>query len=323
MKILSHTTKSPTKRQHLEDGIRKIDPGIEISFFEEGEEVRSALENVEIFLTYNFERDWWIGEKSLRWVHIGGSGINHILFPELIESNVIVTNSRGIHGKTMAEYALAVMLRFTQRFDLAESWRQHRNWREAKLPMTRNSSMLVGKNVGVIGAGEVGSAVGKLCKAVGMCTFGLTSAEKPKPDWADKWGTITNLPELLKWSDFIILSLPGVDGSRKLIGKVELEMMKKSAFILNFARGGIIDESAIINALDNEIIAGACLDVFENEPLPEDSPLFSVKNLFITPHIAGNYPQYTIDVLNLFLENLKSYLDGMPLKNIVDLKRGY
>jgi len=323
LKILSHTTKSPAKRKYLEDGISELDSKIEVAFIEEGDDVSSKLKKAEIFLTYNFQRDWWVGEDSLRWVHIGGSGINHIRFPELIESNVIVTNSRKIHGKTMAEYALAAMLRFTQRFDLAEEWKLHRNWRETKMPMTRMTSIIAGKQIGIIGAGEVGSAVGRLCKAVGMRIFGLTLTDKPKPDWADKWGTIDKLPELLGWSDFIILSLPGVEGARKLIGKAELDLMKKSVFILNFARGGIIEESSLINSLEKENIAGACLDVFETEPLPEDSPLFRTKNLFMTPHIAGNYPQYTLDVLKLFLDNLKLYLSGEPLKNMVNLKRGY
>ena len=323
MKILSHTTKNPEKRRYLIAGARKIDPAVEIDFIEPEDNVADKLEKAEIFLTYDFERDWWTGEKYLRWVHIGGSGVNHIRFPELLESGVIITNSRGIHARTMAEYTFAALLYFAQRFNLAEEWRRSRDWRHYKSEMTRASFTLRGKNLGIIGAGQIGSAIGKMGKALEMNTFGIVKSAKPQPDWADRWGGKEALEELLRWADFIVLTLPGTVDSLGLIGEREIGLMKPSAYIVNISRGGIVEEDVLIKALNEGKIAGACLDVFATEPLPEDSPLFTTKNLLITPHIAGNYPDYTIDVLDLFLENFRRYSAGETLLNLVDLKRGY
>ena len=323
MKIVSHTTKNPKKREHLRRGVGEIAPDATLQFIESDEEVRNALSDAEIFYTYNFERDWWREDNRLKWVHIGGSGVNQIRFPELLESGIVITNSRGVHGRNMAEYVLAAMLRFSQKFDLAEKYRIHRNWRIAKMPMTQTSFTLAGKNAGIIGAGEVGSAVGELCKNFGMNIYGLTRSVKEKPSWADEWGTSENRPDLLKWSDFVVICAPGIPETVGMIGAGELDIMNSSSYIINISRGNIIDEKALIDALQNEKIAGACLDVFTKEPLPENSTLFNVRNLFITPHISGNYPGYSVDVIDMFLKNLKLYIEGGRLINMVDLRRGY
>ena len=323
MKIISHTTKNPEKREYLRNGISEVAPHAELRFIENDDEVKGALSTADVFFTYNFERDWWNEENNLKWIHIGGSGINHIRFPELVESGITISNSRGVHGRNMAEYTLAAMLRFSQKFDLAEKYRIHRNWRIAKMPMTQTSFTLAGKNAGIIGAGEVGSAVGELCRTMSMNTFGLTRSAKPKPSWADKWGTAENLPDLLKWSDFVVVCAPGIPETVGMIGAGEFELMKPSSYIINISRGNIIDEQALVDALQDEQIAGACLDVFTKEPLPENSQLFNVRNLFITPHIAGNYPGYSMDVIDMFLKNLKLYCESGRLINMVDLGRGY
>ena len=323
MNILSNTTKNPEKRHYLAHGIKDIAPESYIHFLEPEEDAKAILAEADIFFTYYFERDWWSEDNNLKWLHIGGSGVNHIRFPELVDSDVVITNSRGMHHHYMSEFVLGAMLRFAQKFDIAEKYRIHRNWREVKTHMTRESFTLHGKNVGIVGAGEAGSAVGKLCKTIGMNVFGITRSVKEKPTWADAWGTSNKLPDLLKWSDFIVVAAPGIPETIGLINHDQFGIMKPSSYIINISRGNIIDERSLIEALEHGKIAGACLDVFETEPLPENSQLFNVKNLFITPHISGNFPEYAIEAIDLFLKNLKLYTDGRSLINRVDLRKGY
>ncbi len=323
MKIVSHTTKDSLKLARLADGLNEIALGAELRYIQPGEDVAAALRGAEIILTYRFEPEWWSGAHQLRWVHIGGAGVNHILFPELIASEVIVTNSRGIHTRTMAEYVLAAMLHFSQRFDRACEYKSNRKWRAAKIPMTRSSILLKDKKVGIIGAGAIGGGVGEMCGKLGMRVFAINRSKRVELPFAEITGGFEGIDKLMAWADFVVVTLPFTAETMGLIDARRIGLMKPGSYLINIARGGIVEETALIEALLHGRIAGAALDVFETEPLPDNSPLFEIPNLLLTPHIAGNYPEYTIDVIDLFLENLKRYLKGKPLKNIVDKNRGY
>jgi len=323
MKIVSHTTKAPDKREYLRRGMERLCPQSELVFIDDDNDAVEKLKGTEIFLTYRFQRDWWESCYALKWTHIGGAGINHLAFPELINSPVIVTNSRGIHCRPMAEYVLAAMLWFAQKLDYAEKWKNHRDWQKAKRPMTRESFVLRGKKVGIVGGGAVGSAVRDLCLKMEMGLFVLHRVRRTESPWNVRNGDFGDLDELLQWADFVILTLPLTQETAGCIDRRRLGLMKPNAILINIARGGLVDETALAEALSAGKIGGACLDVFREEPLPEDSFLFHTPNLLITPHISGNYPEYTTDVIDLFLDNLERYLQGKPLKNIIDWKKGY
>ena len=323
MKIVSHTTKNPAKRSYLAEGAKRLDPDIELVFLEPGDDPVEVLRDAEVFLTYTFQRQWWKGCSKLKWMHIGGAGINHIAFSELIKSKVIVTNSRGIHARAMAEYVLAVMLYFAQRLYQAEAWKNHRDWFQAKLPLTRESFTLRGKKVGIVGGGAIGTAVRDICLKMETGLFVIHRKRRSDTPWNVRNGDMSDLDDLLKWSDFVIVTLPLTPETKNCIDRRRISLMEKSAVLINIARGGIADESALADALENEKIAGAALDVFAEEPLPQSSKLFNTKNLLMTPHIAGNYPEYTIDIFNLFLDNLHKYLHNVIMKNIIDWTRGY
>jgi phosphoglycerate dehydrogenase-like enzyme len=323
MIIVSHTTKNPQKRSHLLARVKKIASETEVRFIEEGDDVRETLRGAEVFLTYRFEREWWSGDESLKWVHLGTAGINHILFPELVNSKITVTNCRGMHGRTMAEYVLGVMLYFSQRLYLAEELKHHRDWLRAKDPMTRRSFLLRGKTVTIVGAGAVGSVIGEMCHLLGMRVSAINRTKRNGFFWAEKCGDMNDSDNFLGEADFVIICLPLTDKTRRLFDENMIRALKPQAILINISRGGIVDEDALMNALNEDKIGGACMDVFEREPLPEDSPLYRAKNLLITPHIAGNYPEYAIEVIDIFLDNLQRYVKGEPLKNVMDLKKGY
>jgi len=323
MKIVSHTTINPVKREYLRQGVLRLCLEADLSFIEAEDHPADKLKGAEIFLTYRFERDWWLVCNKMKWIHIGGAGVNHIAFPELVNSAVIVTNSRGIHCRTMAEYVLSVMLYFGQQLRLAEEWKRHRQWQKAKQPMTLNSFTLRGKKVGIVGGGAVGAAVRDLCLKMDMCLFVLHRTRRTDTPWNVRNGDFSDLDELMQWADFVVIALPLTQETAGCIDRRRIGLMKPGAILINLARGGLVDETALADALNEKKLAGACLDVFQKEPLPADSPLFDIPNLLITPHISGNYVEYTIDVIDLFLDNLQRYLQGKPLKNVIDWKKGY
>ena len=323
MKIVSHTTKNPEKRSYLTEGVKRISPDIEVVFIEPDDDPKVILRNTEVFLTYIFQQQWWESCNKLKWMHIGGAGVNHIAFPELVRSDVIVTNSRGIHARTMTEYTLAVMLYFAQSLHRAEVWKNHRDWVQSKLPMTRQSFTLRGKKVGIIGGGAIGTAIRDMCLKMEMGLFVIHRKRRSDTPWNVRNGDMGDLDALMQWSDYVIVTLPLTPETKNCIDRSRIGLMKESAVLINIARGGIVDEKALADALKNEKIAGAALDVFAEEPLPESSELFNAKNLLMTPHIAGNYPEYTIDIFNLFFDNLEKYLQNRPMKNIIDWARGY
>ena len=322
-KIVSHTTRNPAKRSYLLSEVKRIAETLELHFVEPDDNPAVILEGAEIFLTYSFQRSWWKGCIDLKWIHVGGAGVNHILFPELLESEVIITNCREMSAGTMAEYTLGVMFYFAQRLNLAEEWKHKRKWHDAKIPMTQGSFKLLGKRVLILGAGNVGKAVMELCLTIGMTVDMVNRSGAGDFPAGVGIGDIANLDYFLSKADFIVIALPLTNKTYNFVDWHRISRMKSSAVIINISRGRILDEEALVEALNSNIISGACLDVFAEEPLPEDSPLFEVKNLLITPHIAGNYPEYTLDMIDMFLENLARYLQGEELINVVDLQRGY
>jgi phosphoglycerate dehydrogenase-like enzyme len=183
-----------------------------------------------------------------------------------------------------------------------------------------------GKTMGILGYGSIGKEIASRCKALGMNVVGLRRDEPSSPQNNDRADIIfqdDHLEELLRNSDFVTVALPLTEETRGMIGEEELRMMKKEAYLINIARGGIIKEDVLIKALNNGWIAGAALDVFEKEPLAADHPFYKMSNVLITPHISGTNPEYMNRVIEIFADNLERYLEGKPLKNVVDKKQGY
>ncbi len=272
----------------------------------------------------------------LRWVQLHSAGVDHVLGTPLWQSDVAVTTSSGIHAPNIAEYVLAMMLAFAHRlprmlaYQARAEWPTQR-WEKFAAPELHQAT------VGVMGYGSIGREVGRLAHAFGMRVLALRRAggvgrppEFELPELAGRPGaepdlifTPDRLAEMLPACDYVVLALPHTPATYHFIDEVALRAMKPSAFLVNIGRGALVDEVALVRALREGWIAGAALDVFEQEPLPADSPLWKMENVIISPHIAGFTPHYDERATTLFAENLRRYLAGNPLLNQVERGRGY
>jgi len=239
---------------------------------------------------------------KLRWVHFFSHGIDHIR-GDILEKDVIVTTGQGAHAVALAEHVMTLMLMLAKRFHVIE--------------LSRST-------LGLVGLGSIGKRVAQSAKSFGMRVIATrrTFTEESPPE-IDELVPQDRLGYLLKESDFVVLALPLTSATRNLIGEQELRIMKPSAFLINISRGGLVDEPALIRALQEKRLAGAGLDVFQVEPLPPESPLWHTDGVIVTPHIGALSPYLMDNANRLFIENLRRYLTGKPLLNVFDRTRGY
>jgi phosphoglycerate dehydrogenase-like enzyme len=257
---------------------------------------------------------------NLRWLQLTSAGVDRLLESPLVRSHVKVTTATGIHAVTISEYVMGAILAFAKGFMQAMRSQAEAKW-SAYPPQE-----LEGQTVGIVGMGAIGSRVAELSHSFGMRVLAIrrSVAERaPGEGPVDEILRPSDLHYLLAESDYVVLAVPLTPDSTRLIGENELRAMKPSAVLVNIARGAVIDEPVLIRAMKERWIAGAALDVFETEPLPSDSELWGLDNVLVTPHISGGTPRYMERAVGLFCDNLRRYVDGQPLRNVVDVSRGY
>ena len=249
--------------------------------------------------------------EGLRWLHTFSAGVDSPAFQVIIDRGGLLTNSSGASAPSIAQYVIAMMLYRTKRID---EWRDQQRRREWTL---LSPGELTGQTVGIIGTGAIGGEVARLAKAFRMRTIGMRRSDKRTPH-IDEQVTPRRLPHLLKQSDFVVLACPLTKETESLIGERELRDMKPTATLINVARGRVVHEGALIRALQEGWIAGACLDVFTVEPLPESSPLWDMPNVIVTPHNSGPSPLNMGRAMTIFLDNLERFANGRKLRNLVE-----
>ncbi len=254
---------------------------------------------------------------KIRWQHTPTSGVNRILTPIFLKHNILLTNEPGVHAIPIAEFVLNFMLYHAKNVPkLQKSQSEHHwmNWLELQ--------ELYNKNLLLIGTGNIGQEIAVRAKAFSMNVFGSRLHPEPLPNFdlivgADKWRSL--LPEV----DYVVIATPLTPETKGLIDAKALRSMRKSAYLINIARGAIVDENALLTALGEKWIAGAGLDTFTTEPLPPESPFWSLPNVLITPHCSSLTPQLYDRIVALFIDNLTRYRNGKPLRNVVDKNAGY
>lgn len=256
--------------------------------------------------------------RNLKWIQSFSAGVEKVLTPEIIKSKVIVTNVSGIHVVPISEHVLGIMLIFTRRFYDSFVNQQNKKWKA-----NQDLTELRDKTVLVVGLGHIGVEVSRLAKCFGAKVIAVKQNVKNKPVFVDKLYSKEQLGRALPKSDFVVLCLPLTPKTHRLFDLKKLKLMKKTAILINIGRGEVLNEIELIYALDKKIIKGAALDVTEEEPLPKKSPLWNMKNVVITPHHSGMSEKYMDRAIDVFCLNLKAYLKGKPLPNLVDKKRGY
>ncbi len=267
----------------------------------------------EIFYCWGPPRPLLAGARRLRWVQCMGAGVERLLVPEL-PPHVRVTRVAGIFGPWMAEYTIAWCLWVTQRMDGFRASQRERRWAPV------DPIPLRGQTLCVVGLGDIGRSIAKAARALGMQVIGVTRSGRGPRDALRVYRTQA-LRAALARADFVVLTLPLSDETRGLVGPAELAAMKPTAWLLNLARGPIVDETALLGALRARRIGGAILDVFDTEPLPADHPLWGFDNVVVTPHISG--PSTPREIGPIFNDNLRRYAARRPLRHLVDRARGY
>ncbi len=276
------------------------------------------LAEAEIFFGW-LPDNFMVRTPRLKWAQLMSAGADRWLNTGIMESSVILTNVSGIHATPISEFVLGLMLMCVKQAPLCFQLKQAKEWRRV------TPSVLRGKTVGVVGLGSIGREVARLTKAFGMRVLATRRSAKgtERARYVDIMFPPGQLAHLLAESDFVVIAVPLTHETRKLIGEKELRAMKPTAYLINIARGGIIDEAALIHALEENWIAGAGLDVFATEPLPVTSRLWELPNVILSPHISGGHEDYMIRATDVFVENLRRYLNGQKLRNVVDKKKGY
>ena len=295
-----------------------------INLIQNPEQRLAELADTDVLYAVRFGTADFTAAKQLKWLHLTSAGATHVLFPEIIESDIIVTNSRGLYGIPIAEHVLGVMIMFARRFHEAYPFQREGKWaRQEMLSRFPLISELHSRTVGIIGLGSIGLAVAERCKALGMRVVANKRRGGDKPSCVDELFGPDDLPQLLHQSDYVVIAAPLTQETKGLIGEPELRLMKPTAFIINVGRGAIIQETALIHALKEDRIGGAGLDVTDPEPPEPDSELFHLPNVILTPHYSGIRSNYWEHSVALFRPILGQYLRAKPMDNVVDKRGGY
>jgi phosphoglycerate dehydrogenase-like enzyme len=300
-------------------------PQLEITQRTSYDGIEDDLRNAEIIFTISLRPEQFTAAEKLRWVHAPTAAVHQFLFTELVKSDVLLTNSREVHGPVVAEHVLALIFALAKKIPQAAVFQQKRVWgQESIWNDGAHPRELSGTTLGLIGVGSIGGRVAQMASALGMRVIAVREhVEKRSPEGVEAVYSPDALDDLLKQSDYVVLAAPLISATQGLINASRLAVMKPDACLINVGRGAQVDELALVEALRERRIAGAALDVFEREPLPTDSPLWSLENLLITPHTAGLTDRLWYRHYDLFSRNLRHYIAREPLEFVVDKEKGY
>jgi phosphoglycerate dehydrogenase-like enzyme len=287
--------------------------------------IEDHLRGAEIVFAFSLRPEQFKLAEKLRWIHAPTAAVHQLMFQELVKSDVALTNAHEVHGPVVAEHVIALIFALAKKIPQATRLQQKRIWgQDAIWNEGPRPHEIGGATLGLIGLGSIGRRVARMASALGMRVIAVREhPEKEKPEGVAAAYAAAQLNELLSQSDFVVMAAPLTEATRGLINADRLAAMRPDAYLINVGRGPQVDESALADVLRNHRIAGAALDVFEEEPLPAESPLWELENLLITPHTAGLTEKLWQRHYALFSENLRRYLAHEPLLFVVDKSRGY
>lgn len=290
------------------------------------EESLQAVAEAEVYVGFGMPRALFLAGPQLKWVQTGTAGVATLLFDEMRNGDVLLTNAAGLYGPTIAEHVLAGVLHFLRAFDLAEEMRRDKLWDQSAFATARALVREVDElQVLVIGAGGLGSEIAKRFSALGAKVTGMRRRpELGAPQGFDAIHGLGHLDALLPMADVVVLATPLTDETRSVLDAKRMKTLKPGVIVANVARGALLDEPALIEGINSGRIRGAVMDVFAKEPLAGDSPLWHLPRVVWTPHVSGVSPRRFWDRLqDLILDNWARYRAGEPLRNLVDKRAGY
>lgn len=307
-------------REKLQDAF----PDFIVGQLQSYDRVPEEIVDTDVFVGWSLRPEQFKIAGKLKWIHSPAAAVHQLMYPDLINSDVILTNSSGVHGPVVAEHAIAVILALAKRLPQAmhyqtrKIWAQELLWNEHPRPREVARATVL-----VAGMGGIGSEFAVRAKALGMKVIAIRENPAKGAGPADEVYGPEKIDELLPQADFVLLCTPVTPATTAIINRERLNKMKFGAYLINVARGPLVDEAALIEALQEQRIAGAALDVFVEEPLPAESPFWSLDNVLITPHTAAVTEKLWERHYELIVENMRRFLAGKPLLNEVDKRRGY
>ncbi len=304
--------------------IKAISQELEVRKSCDETELLQLIDDAEILFAGFFSRELFLKAKKLKWIQTTGAGVDKFLFPDVVKSPIVITNAGDIFATPVSEHIILLMLSFCRRMSLFTINQSKKKWMRYGGFTKGICEELSGKTLGIVGLGKIGSETAKKAKHLGMKIIASKkNFNSQKIDYVDKLIPVEDLPILLEESDFVIITAPLTKETLRLFGKDQFQYMKNTSYLINVSRGKIIIENELITALEEHKISGAGLDTFEEEPLSENSKLWKMKNVIITPHIAGQSNFYLERITDSFLQNLELYMTNKPVKNTVNKKVGY
>ena len=308
----------------MPERIRARWPEMRIVHLPRYDRILDELPDSDIFVGFSLRPEQFALARKLKWLHSTAAGVGQLMYPELQNSGIEVTNASGVHSIPMAEHILGTLIALARRFPDCFRYQQQARWAQQELwnaPVRPRE--LRGQILLFIGFGAIGREVAKIIRPLGMRVWAVTRSGRAEEGLAEQVFPASKLDEALAQADFVVLAAPETPETRKMIGAREFALMKPSAYFLNVSRGALVDEPALISALEQHKIAGAALDVASQEPLPPENPLWKLDNAFITPHMSAVSEHLWERQANLLMENLERWFAGDELLNRVDLNRGY
>jgi phosphoglycerate dehydrogenase-like enzyme len=285
-----------------------------------------AIRDAEVYFGFGISRALFVAAGRLRWVHSAAAGVGSALFPEMIASDVVLTNSAGVHAIPIAEHAVGGILYFLRGFDVALERQRANTWdRDAFIGEQSPVRELRGSHVLVLGAGGLGSEIARRCTAFGARCVGVRRrVDLGAPDGFERVVGPDSVDAELATADVLVLAAPSTPRTRTMVSRERLALLPRHAIVVNVARGTLIDEDALADRLEAGALRGAVLDVTAREPLAHESRLWQLRSVLLTPHVSGVSPTGFWDrELALFFDNWRRYVAGQPLRNVVDKHEGY
>ena len=302
-------------------GLSRVVDLAEIRFASNRPQLRDALHGSEILVIWNRNSgplaELWDVADQLRWLHWSNVGVDSLLFPKLVQSDVVLTNARGVYDEAIAEYVLGLIFLFAKRFPESIDYQSRHEWRQ------RVTARVRGQTVAIIGVGSIGNRIARHCTAAGLNVFGIGTRARTHDRAFDVVYAHEELDQKLQLADYVVIAAPLTKQTHRMISTAQFENMRSSASLINVGRGAVIDESALLKALSGGKLAGAALDVFETEPLPVESPIWSNDRIIVSPHMSCDLEDTQDRLAQVFLENFDRYLEGRPLHNVVNKAAGY
>ncbi len=314
MKILAITSLSDEQIGR----IKAVSDEVEVVAPKSREEQLAEVADADVIFG-GFSRELFSRAEKLKWVQVMGAGVNGLLFPEFVESDIILTSAKGYVGTHLADQTWALLLGLLRGIGRAV---RERTW-DNRMSIRNETWELEGRTLGIVGLGGTGIETARRAIGFGMRVIAVDPEDIPKLTFVDEVWKMDRFYDLLEQSDVVSICAPLTEETQGMFDLEAFRRMKPHALLLNVTRGKIVDGPSLLQALEEGLIGGAGLDVTPEEPLPQDSPLWDMKNVIITPHVAGGSPLRTDRTVDLFCESLKRFISGEPLMSVIDKRKGY